>query len=219
LNAATGLPRAILFDWDNTLVDTWETIHAALVVTLKRMGHPPWTLAETKQRVSHSLKNSFPKLFGARWNEARQIYIDSYAAIHLDRLVPAEGAEDMLEALTARGLLLGVVSNKTGASLRIEAAHLGWSRYFTRLVGAGDASADKPDPAGFVLALAESGVKLGPEVWYVGDTGLDMESATRAGITGVLLGAPHGDPAELAKFPPALRFPGCAGFANHLAAM
>jgi phosphoglycolate phosphatase len=219
LSAATRLPRAILFDWDNTLVDTWETIHAALVVTLQRMGHPPWTLAETKQRVSHSLKNSFPKLFGARWDEARKIYLDSYAAIHLDRLIPAAGAEDMLEALTARGLLLGVVSNKTGASLRIEAAHLGWSRYFTRLVGAGDASADKPDPAGFALALAESGVKLGPEVWYVGDTGLDMESAARAGVTGVLLGAPHGDSAELAKFPPALRFPGCAGFANHLARM
>jgi phosphoglycolate phosphatase len=218
LNVAAA-PRAILFDWDNTLVDTWETIHAALTVTLDRMGHPPWTLAETKSRVSHSLKNSFPKLFGERWDEARRIYLDSYAAIHLDRLVPASGAQDMLEALHARGLPLGIVSNKTGASLRIEAAHLGWSRYFIRLVGAGDASADKPDPAGFALALAGSGMKPGPAVWYVGDTGLDMESAARSGLTGVLLGSPHGDPAELAKFPPALRFPDCAGFANYLAAM
>ena len=32
VQALAGLrsPRAILFDWDNTLVDTWATIHEAL---------------------------------------------------------------------------------------------------------------------------------------------------------------------------------------------
>jgi phosphoglycolate phosphatase len=207
--AARTKPSAIIFDWDNTLIDSWETIHEALVMTFEKMGRKPWTLAETKSRVSHSLKNSFPNLFGPRWDEARKIYLDSYAAIHLARIAPIAGAAALLRDLHAKGFHLAVVSNKTGASLRTEAAHVGWSGYFARLVGAGDASHDKPDPAGFRLALEGSGIALGRGVWYVGDTALDMESARAAGTTGVLLGEPHGSAEDLAKFPPDLRFPGC----------
>lgn len=209
MKPAHAKPSAIIFDWDNTLIDSWETIHEALVMTFAEMGHKPWTLAETKRRVSHSLKNSFPKLFGERWTEARKIYLDSYAAIHLDRIAPIPGAEALLRDLHAKGFYLAVISNKTGASLRIEAAHIGWAGYFARLIGAGDASHDKPDPAGFGLALEGSGIDLGRLVWYVGDTALDMESANAAGATGVLLGEPLSPAEELAKFPPDLRFPGC----------
>ena len=215
----TAKPRAILFDWDNTLVDTWETIHEALLGTLERMGHAPWTIAETKSRVARSLKHSFPDLFGARWQEARQIYLDNYAAIHLERLAALPGAAAMLGTLHGAGYYLAVVSNKTGASLRTEAAHIGWDGYFRRLVGAGDAPADKPDPAAFVAALDGSGIGAGRHVWYVGDTALDMQSAHHAGLTGVLLGEPHSPPAELAKFPPDMRFPDCGSFVRHLSAM
>ena len=44
-------PTALIFDWDNTLVDTWPTIHDALNTMLPQMGHEAWTLSETKQRV------------------------------------------------------------------------------------------------------------------------------------------------------------------------
>ena len=89
--AITRKPKAIIFDWDNTLVDTWEVIHAALVETFTTLGHVPWTLDETKSRVAHSLRDSFPKLFGERWTEARRVYLDSYAAIHLERLAALPG--------------------------------------------------------------------------------------------------------------------------------
>lgn len=216
---AAAKPQAVIFDWDNTLVDTWETIHEALVGTLERMGHQPWTLAETKSRVARSLRHSFPELFGTRWEEARQIYLDNYAAIHLERLTALPGAAAMLSHLHGAGYYLAVVSNKTGASLRKEAAHIGWDRYFRRLVGAGDARADKPDPACFAVALEGSGIAPARTVWYVGDTALDMQSAHLAGLTGVLLGEPHSAPAELAKFPPDMRFPNCDAFVSHLGAM
>ena len=44
-------PRAILFDWDNTLVDSWDTIHDALHHCFTQMGREPWTLAEVKART------------------------------------------------------------------------------------------------------------------------------------------------------------------------
>ena len=99
-------PRAVLFDWDNTLVDSWATIHAALEVTLAAMGQPRWTLEETKARVRESLRDSFPRLFGPRWEEARRLYLDTFRAIHLDRLRPLPGAEAMLQAEELRAWLI-----------------------------------------------------------------------------------------------------------------
>jgi len=76
-------PQAILFDWDNTLIDSWATIHEALNVVMAAMDKPLWSIEETKKRVRLSLRESFPVHFGDRWEEARRIYLDVFRAIHL----------------------------------------------------------------------------------------------------------------------------------------
>jgi len=198
-------PQAILFDWDNTLVDSWATIHEALNYVMAAMDKPLWSIAETRARVRLSLRESFPRHFGERWEEAREIYLGRFRAIHLERLAALPGRSELLEALVREGIFLGVVSNKTGALLRREAERLGWSRHFGRIVGAGDAAADKPHPEPVGFALEPSGVLAGEAVWFVGDTGIDMECAANAGCIPVLLG---GDPAseELLHSAPRLQF-------------
>lgn len=211
MTAAPARPRALLFDWDNTLVDTWETIHEALDVTLSAMGHAPWTLQQTKFRVAKSLRDSFPALFGDRWEEARRLYLDAFTAIHLERLKAVEGAADMLAELALAGFYLAVVSNKTGAVLRREAEHLGWTPHFKRLVGAGDAALDKPHAAPVLMALDGSGIGCA-DTWYVGDTALDMECARNAGCLGVLLGGRPLEDESFAHFPPDLHLADCGAF-------
>lgn len=209
-------PRAVLFDWDNTLVDSWGTIHHALLQTFAALGHPPWTFEETKTRVRHSLRDTFPNQFGDRWEEAKRIYLDHFTAIHLERLRAVAGAEELVRSVAAAGLYVAIVSNKNGPMLRREAAKLGWTHHFALLVGAGDAVADKPDAAPMRLALDGSRIDLGETVWYVGDTGIDMECAANAGCVGVLLGeidaADHG----FAKYPPTLHFRACSALSNHV---
>ena len=198
-------PRAILFDWDNTLVDSWTTIHEALNLVMTAMEKPLWSLRETKERVRLSLRESFPLHFGDRWEEARQIYLDFFSAIHLDRLCPLPGRRELLSELAAEGIFLGVVSNKTGTLLRREAERIGWSELFGSVVGAGDAALDKPAAAPVALALQRSGVEPGDSVWFVGDTGVDMECAYNSGCVPVLLG----DGASAEEFrscPPRLLF-------------
>ena len=198
-----GRPKAILFDWDNTLVDSWTTIHEALNVVMAAMEKPLWSLAQTRERVRLSLRDAFPAIFGDRWEEARDIYMNRFHAIHLERLAPLPGRAAMLRELAADGHYLGIVSNKTGAVLRREAEHLGWTPLFGAIVGAGDADTDKPHCAPVELALQPSGITPGPDVWFVGDTAVDMECALAAGCVPVLLGAlePEG---EFDRFPPAL---------------
>jgi phosphoglycolate phosphatase len=181
-------PRGILWDWDNTLVDGWLAIAAGLNAAFTRFGLPEWTLEEVRGRVRRSLRETFPEIFGADWEAARDVFYAEVRAHHLAVLTPMPGAADVVDAVTALGLPQGVISNKQGPLLRAEAAHLGWAGHFRTLVGAGDAAADKPDPAPFALALPALGLVAGPEVWYVGDTALDMQAARNAGCTAVLLG-------------------------------
>jgi phosphoglycolate phosphatase len=180
-------PAAVLFDWDNTLVDSWGVIGEALNHTFAEMGYPAWTPAEIRERVRHSLATAFPALFGERWTEARQLYLGRFEAIHLDRLTPLPDAENMVRSLAAEGLYLAVVSNKTGRLLRREVAALGWDGHFSRIVGAGDAAADKPDRAPIDLALDGSGIVAGEAVWYVGDTGIDVQCALNSGCVPVVV--------------------------------
>lgn len=187
-------PSAIIFDWDNTLVDSWPAIHAAVNRTLVAMGHEPWSLPEAKRRIARSLRDSFPQLFGDRWEEARDIYYRSFLEVHLDTLRPMDGALELLEELRTRGTYLAIVSNKTGKYLRLEAERLGWNAYFRTLVGATDAARDKPAVEPVDMALAGSGIKRDTNVWFVGDGAVDLECARNAGLSGFLIGEPTGEP-------------------------
>ena len=148
-------------------------------------------------------------MFAERWQEARDIYLDRFRAIHLERLTALPGRAELLQRLAEEEIFLGVVSNKTGSLLRREADHLGWSALFGSVIGAGDAPIDKPDAAPVRLALAQSGIAPGEGVWFVGDTGIDMECARNSGCVPVLLGSGMSEE-ELGECPPRLVFSDCA---------
>lgn len=204
-------PAGLVFDWDNTLVDTWEAIHHALRETFEAMGERPWTLEETRARVRRSAREAFPELFGERAAEAAEIFYEAFARSHLDNLRPRPGAAEMLESLARAGYEQFVVSNKTGYYLRAEAEHLGWTRHFRALVGAGDAARDKPAPDAVELALAGSAVQGWSRwrVWFIGDTDIDLRCAVNSGCYPVLLRAEPPAAGEFADAPPALYIEDC----------
>ena len=212
-------PRAVIFDWDNTLVDSWQTIHAALVETFEAMGHEPWTFEETRERVRYSMRESFPILFGKSWEEAARRFYEAFERLHLAHLAPLPGARDMLHDLHGAGFCLSVVSNKTGRYLRQEAGHLGWQDLFHRMVGAGDAPRDKPAEDPVHMALDGSEVAAGESVWFVGDAGIDMEIAHKTGCVPVLLGGADLKGVEFATFQPKVRFETCIELAGCVIAL
>lgn len=203
------LPRAVLFDWDNTLVDTWPVIHESMNTTLSAMGQPVWRMEETKERVRRALREAFPLLFGDRWEEARDIFYARFREIHLDRLEVLPGAEDVLSIFTDRGVYLGVVSNKMGDHLRKEAAHLSWEKYFGQIIGATDAVRDKPASEPVEMALRGSNAIAGPSVWFIGDTEIDMECGHNTGCIKILIRENAPSDREFMKYMPDRHFINC----------
>lgn len=204
MTALTALtaPKAILFDWDNTLVDNWASITAALNATLKAFNGQQLTEDQVRGMVRHSMRDSFPKMFGNDWHEARTIFYDSFRSNHLETLKPLNGAGDLLQDLKALDLYIGIVSNKGGEFLRKEIDHLDWKAFFHSAIGAGDAEEDKPAIAPVDLALEASGIDRSDAVWFIGDAAVDMECAIAAGCTPVLR-ASGDEPEEAFKdYPP-----------------
>jgi phosphoglycolate phosphatase len=119
------------------------------------------------------------------------------------------GAEDLLDVLRERDVPLAVVSNKKGDLLRREIDCLGWTSRFSAIVGAQDAAADKPDPAPAHLALRTAGLSISGDIWFVGDTDIDMRTAVASGCYPVLVGPGPSDAALLEGAEPALRCHNC----------
>ena len=217
--SAVPRPSAILFDWDNTLVDSWAVIHAALNETFTAMGRQNWTRTETEARVRGSLRDTFPEMFGDRWQEAEKIFYSAFGRIHLEHLTPLPGAAELLRELADAGVYLGVVSNKRGHFLRLEAERLGWDAHFKRLAGAGDCARDKPHRDHIDHALGQGTESPGPvagrDVWFVGDADIDMVCAKNAGCHAVLIRPSAPADGEFHEALPDLYFSDLRNFAEH----
>lgn len=197
-------PKAILFDWDNTLMDTTPVLYKAFCVLREHYNLPEYSMEEYQKRTGLSLRETFPDLFGDKWEEAKQVYLDAYRAHHLAMLTPFDRAKEVVELACRKTGRVGVVSNKTGAILREEIAHLGWQSYFHAVVGAGDAEHDKPAADPVFKALEGTGIvyengKLSASVWFVGDGDADMECARVSGCLPVRMAEESKDGSDVLR--------------------
>ncbi|MBU6475262.1 MAG: HAD-IA family hydrolase [Alphaproteobacteria bacterium] len=199
-------PRAVIFDWDDTIIDSWGPTLRALNAALAAMGEEPWTDEEARRRCGASARDLFRQLFGDRWQEADRIFFDALRALFSAHIPVFAGAEPVLKALDDNKIYMAVVSNKRGPLLREEAKKSGLERYFGKIVGAGDAAADKPDPAPVHMALEGSGIAAGADVWFVGDSHTDMLCAANAGCLGFLIETKPPPAEALLRHPPRRRF-------------
>lgn len=214
----TRLPRpdAVLFDWDSTLVDNWGGITRALSTTFTEYGLDPWDEVQVRANAKLSMRDSFPKLFGERWEDASKKFYESFASIHLETLRPLPGAVELLDALAAEAIPMGIVSNKSGIYLRLETGHLGWDRYFHRILGSHDAPKDKPAADPIHMALEGTGVAAGPSVWFVGDSAVDLAAAHAARCVPVLLHPEDPHPEDLTDCAPAVHLFDCYALLGEL---
>jgi phosphoglycolate phosphatase len=180
-------PKAVIFDWDNTLVDTWPLIHVAIDTTMEAMGKEKWGLEKVRNNVHKAMRDSFPEIFGDNWHQAGEVYKNTYRSIHLDKLRFLPNALNLVNELEKRGILQFIVSNKIGTTLRKEVEKLEIEKKFFSIVGSLDASADKPSREPVELALL--GSDLDPkkdEIWFIGDTIADVECAWNSGCRAIV---------------------------------
>ena len=180
-------PTAFFFDWDNTLAENWQAVEEAINAARQSCGLPAWSPQEVKNNAKLSLRDNFPRWFGEKWEDARDVFYENFKVQHLKtiRLLPA--VDELLTFLTAEKIPCAIISNKSGEYLRSEVTTLGLLHHFFAIIGAGDAEKDKPDRAVIDKAKKELLEMQTRNIWFVGDTDVDMECARTGECIAVLV--------------------------------
>jgi phosphoglycolate phosphatase len=181
--------RAVLFDWDGTLVDSAQRTYRCYVRVFSAYGIG-YDHAAFERTYSPDWYRTYEDVGLPRehWKEADARWISCYEA-EASGLVP--GAREALELLHARGVAQGLVSSGDGSRVRREVAALGLDRFFGAVVCGGETARRKPDPEPLLLALERLCLPPG-ETAYVGDSPEDVAMAKAAGAFAV--GIPGGFP-------------------------
>jgi HAD superfamily hydrolase (TIGR01509 family) len=178
----------VLFDWDGTLLDSFEADAQAYIHMFAALGMT-WSMAELKRHYSPNWHHVYrtARLPRAKWEEADRLWMKFYRT-HQPELQP--GARRVLRALERR-FTLALVSSGSRARVRRQLREHEVAALFRTKVCSEDAPRRKPHPAPLRLALDRLG--LSPKVCvYIGDAPEDIEMAHRAGVRaiGVLGGSP-----------------------------
>lgn len=183
----THTPEIVLFDWDNTLSDTFPALFDSYNHMLRHFGRDAWDETTAKQNIRRVAHEYLPTLFGDKWEEAREVYRAHYRSNHPTSPM-FDGTQEVLEHLHGKGVKLGVISNKAQSLLDKAAEDSGFKPLLDVLIGAEEGRRGKPDPEAMDLALKQLNYDGAREkVWYVGDTDLDMEFAKNSGAKGVFI--------------------------------
>jgi 2-phosphoglycolate phosphatase len=174
--------RAVLFDFDGTLADSYPAITAS--VNHVRAAHGLAALEEPEVRrhvgrgPAYLLEHTVPGTHLATDIERYRVHHPSVMRAGT-RLLP--GAAETLSALKQEGIQLAVCSNKPAIFTRELLGYLGISALIDAVLGPEDVPRPKPAPDMLQAALRRLGVRA-DEALYVGDMVVDIETARAAGV-------------------------------------
>jgi phosphoglycolate phosphatase len=186
-DAASSRYRAILFDLDGTLVDSFGALHASLSTTMKALGLIPWDLETTKQHVGLGVEYLVESAVGKqKVTEALPIFRKNYGETCLGRTRLLPSVSSTLPVLQASGYRLAVATNKPLVFARNILEQLGVQTYFELVLGPEKVAHPKPHPDMIHAILGDLQIAK-RNALYVGDMPLDVETASRAGVDCILL--------------------------------
>ncbi|MBE2212482.1 MAG: HAD hydrolase-like protein [Opitutaceae bacterium] len=178
--------RAVLFDLDGTLIDHFATLYACYRHALSSLGLPVPSPEHVRRSVGGSMEVTMRKLVPEEHvPAAAALWRDHLARTYLDDVTLMPWGGELVRALHARGLRLGVFTNKIGETSRGICTHLGLTPWLDLILGANDSPWRKPQAEFTRLALERLGASA-RETVLIGDSPYDIDAARAGGLARVL---------------------------------
>lgn len=173
--------RAVLFDWDGTLLNSYEADLRAYLSMFRALGIN-WTERDLALHYSPNWLRVYraARLPRIKWLDADRLWNHAY---QLESPLLLAGARRVIRLL-ARKYDLGIVTSGNRRRVRRQLRELQLASYFSACVCSEDAEKRKPHPAPLQLALKR--LRFAPQhCVYVGDTAEDIEMARRSGVRAI----------------------------------
>jgi len=179
--------RALISDLDGTLLNTLEDLADSVNLALAHIGLPQHELDAYRYFVGDGRRamalRSLPE--DRREEATLQLLIthigEEYTKHWMDKTQPYEDVPELLDALTSAGIRMAILSNKPHSYTETMVSSLlpKWS--FELVLGESPSTARKPDPAGALHIVEQMNIKP-EECLYIGDSGVDMQTAVAANL-------------------------------------
>lgn len=178
--------RAVLFDLDGTLIDTAPDLAYALNLQRNRHGLPALDNALIRPQASHGARGLLDVGFDLHPDDPhygimREEFLQIYSENICRRSLPFPGILELLDALEAKNLAWGVVTNKPARFTEPLLSILDLAERASCIVSGDTCPQCKPHPAPMLVA-AELCETEPAQCLYVGDAARDIEAATAAGM-------------------------------------
>lgn len=173
----------IVFDWDGTLLDSAGTIAACIQESARDLGLPVPSTEAARHVIGlglvDALRHAMPGVDENLYPQVAERYKLHFLSRH-DELNLFDGAAELIRALHAAGLFLGVATGKSRAGLKRAFEACGLAPYF-HATRCADETHSKPHPAMLEEIMAQ--LLMEPDMTLmVGDTTHDLLMARNAGV-------------------------------------
>lgn len=179
---------AVLFDLDGTLLDTLDDIADSVNAALAAMGHPVHPVRDYKlmigEGVRHLASGALPHAVRDDESAIDELLIrirDEYARRWNDKTKPYDGIPELLDELASRDVRTAILSNKPHEFTVIGVKELLPRWRFDAIIGQRDGVPQKPDPSQAIGIAKGLGIDA-RDFLYLGDSGVDMQTARAAGM-------------------------------------
>lgn len=184
-------PQAILFDWDDTLIETWPLLYNMYTRVFEAYDTPiPDSQTMHESAVRHGRDNFITLIGKEKGEQALKDFLNIYDEEFHTSLTPLPGAEDSLKFLQSHGIPMGIVSNKAHDVMIREVSLLGWDHYFHTLTGRCIAG-PKPSPEPIWHTLKAMHLSPSQDIWFMGDSIVDHEAAVASHCFSISINALH----------------------------
>ena len=185
--------KAILFDFDGTLVDASEAIVQTFNAVMSHFGLDPWA----SRRITAGIGRPLATLFQEIRTECRpfqlQEMLEAYEELARREDPQAVRLQPNVRrtlATLSESVQMGVVTSRRGGGALEILRRFGLETYFSAVIGIESVERPKPDAQPLRLALELLGVSP-EEALMVGDTGDDVRSARNAGVRSAAVTTGH----------------------------
>lgn len=183
------MKKAVIFDLDGTLLNTIDDLGDSVNYVLKKHNYPTFSIEEYKYKVGNGMRKlierSLPenKLNDETIEQVLAEFMAYYSEHKMDKTAPYDNIEQLLKTLKQKGVKTAVVTNKAHISAKPLMDEV-FPDLFDAVIGQKEGVPTKPDPTSVFAVLKELGVSA-DECLYLGDSGVDMQTAKNAGIFGI----------------------------------
>lgn len=201
------MKKLVIFDLDGTLLNTIADLAHSTNHALNKLGYPTHEIEKYNFMVGNGIDKLFERALpeGEKSKEnvlrVRKEFVPYYDVHNADDSRPYSGIPELLAYLQTSGIQIAVASNKYQAATQKLIDHYFPEIHFIAVFGQREGIKVKPDPT-VVFDILEIAKVTKEEVLYVGDSGVDMQTAANAGVTGCGVTWGFRPRAELEEFSP-----------------